>query len=205
MDDLKKSGCKRLIVDLRGNIGGGLGSLRLMSYLCPGKIPVGYSVTRARLRSGYCKEDLPRIDSIPSSKLGLLGMALRFRILNKDRSLALVTEGLGLQPFHGQLAILQNEFTHSAAEMVSAFAAENRLASIVGTRSAGEVLGGANFGLPVGYSLRMPVAAWLTWPGSAIEGTAVGPAIEITPTVDEWSSGADPLLKRVLEGSSAGQ
>src|SRR5437879_5267056 len=33
--DLKNRGVQRLIVDIRGNIGGGLGSLRLMSYLCP--------------------------------------------------------------------------------------------------------------------------------------------------------------------------
>lgn len=73
--DLKKSGCERLIIDLRGNVGGGLGSLRLMSYLCAGKVHVGYSVTRDRLRNGYRKENLPRIERIPSSKLGLLGMA----------------------------------------------------------------------------------------------------------------------------------
>ncbi len=39
-------GCTRLIVDLRGNLGGFVGSLRLMSYLTPGQIPVGYSLTR---------------------------------------------------------------------------------------------------------------------------------------------------------------
>jgi len=38
----------RLIVDLRGNTGGGIGGLRLMSYLTPGKKEVGYSLTRAR-------------------------------------------------------------------------------------------------------------------------------------------------------------
>src|SRR5215469_6804039 len=35
-------GCSRLIVDLRGNTGGGVGGLRLMSYLTPGKLQVGY-------------------------------------------------------------------------------------------------------------------------------------------------------------------
>jgi carboxyl-terminal processing protease len=42
----KAAGCDRLIVDLRGNPGGGLGSLRLMSYLVPDKRPTGYSLTR---------------------------------------------------------------------------------------------------------------------------------------------------------------
>ena len=36
----------RLIVDLRGNTGGGIGGLRLMRYLTPGKTDVGYSLTR---------------------------------------------------------------------------------------------------------------------------------------------------------------
>lgn len=45
--------CSRLIVDLRGNCGGGIGGLRLMSYLTPSKLPVGYSVTRRALSRGY--------------------------------------------------------------------------------------------------------------------------------------------------------
>src|SRR6184192_107017 len=48
--DLKERGIRRLIFDIRGNIGGGLGSLRLMSYLCSGKLEIGYSLTRQRLR-----------------------------------------------------------------------------------------------------------------------------------------------------------
>jgi carboxyl-terminal processing protease len=38
--------CERLIIDLRGNLGGFVGSLRLMSYLTPDRLPVGYSLTR---------------------------------------------------------------------------------------------------------------------------------------------------------------
>jgi C-terminal processing protease CtpA/Prc len=38
--------CMRLIVDLRGILGGLVGSLRLMSYLTPDRVPVGYSLTR---------------------------------------------------------------------------------------------------------------------------------------------------------------
>jgi len=32
----------RLIIDLRGNIGGGLGFARLAGYLCPGQILIGH-------------------------------------------------------------------------------------------------------------------------------------------------------------------
>src|SRR5439155_21783892 len=36
--------CPSLVVDLRGNTGGGIGGLRLMSLLCPDRRGVGYSV-----------------------------------------------------------------------------------------------------------------------------------------------------------------
>src|SRR5713226_5811856 len=163
LGDLKAHGVQRLIVDIRGNIGGGLGALRLLSYLCPGKVEIGYSVTRRRLRKGYQKERLTRIGKIPATKPELLMMAVRFKIFQRDRSMVLITEGLGPQPFHGRTVVLVNEHTHSAAEMVASFAKENHLARLVGTRTAGEVLGGANFKLPGGYVLRMPVAGWYTW------------------------------------------
>src|SRR5262249_103525 len=35
---LKSQGCDRLIIDLRGCIGGSLGFARLVSYMCPGRI-----------------------------------------------------------------------------------------------------------------------------------------------------------------------
>src|SRR5437016_5173582 len=158
--ELKIRGVQRLVLDLRGNIGGGLGSLRLMSYLCAGKMEIGYSLTRRRLRNGYRKESLTRIGKIPATKAELLMMAVRFKVFQRDRSMVLVTEGLGPQPFHGRIVVLINEHTHSAAEMVASFAKQNHYATIVGTRTAGEVLGGANFKLHGGYILRMPVAGW---------------------------------------------
>ena len=197
--DLKQQGCDRLIIDLRGNVGGGLGSLRLMSYLCPGKLPIGHTVTRERLRKGYDKEKLVKINKIPSGKLDLLMMALRFKVLHRDRSMVLETEGLGPQPFHGRIVILVNEFTHSAAEMVASFAAENKLATLVGTRTGGQVLGGANFKLANGYRLRMPVAGWYTWGGECIEGRGVGPHVESNLSRDLLAQERDTQLQRAIE------
>jgi carboxyl-terminal processing protease len=39
----------QLIIDLRGNIGGGIGALRVMSILTPGRIPVGFAADRRRV------------------------------------------------------------------------------------------------------------------------------------------------------------
>jgi carboxyl-terminal processing protease len=197
--DLKTNGMRRLIVDIRGNVGGGLGSLRLMSYLCPDKLEIGYSLTRRRLRNGYQKEKLIRIERIPARKPELFMMAIRFGLIHRDRSMVLVTEGLDAQPFHGRIVILVNEYTHSAAEMVASFAKENHLATLVGTRTAGEVLGGANFKLRNGYRLRMPVAGWYTWHGDCIEGKGVEPDIVVENSPPSLAAGIDVQLEKATE------
>jgi len=170
-----------------------------MSYLCPGKLEIGYSLTRQRLRKGYRKEGLTRIGKIPATKAALLMMAVRFKVFQRDRSITLVTEGLGPQPFHGRIVILINDYTHSAAEMAASFAKENRLATIVGTRTAGEVLGGANFKLPGGYILRMPVAGWYTWQGECIEGKGVEPDFVVENAPESLGAGLDNQLEKAIE------
>ena len=70
-------GCSKLIIDLRGNTGGGIGGLRLMSYLTPEKREVGYSLTRKRAQNGYKKEELTRFDKIPKNKRSLIPVVLR--------------------------------------------------------------------------------------------------------------------------------
>src|SRR5260370_33947261 len=112
----------RLTVDLRGNTGGGIGGLRLMSYLTPGKAEVGYSLTRARREKGYAREKLPRFGRIPSHKPTLFWLALRYGFI--DKSILVVTEGLGPQRFHGRVLILVNEHTASAGETGAAVAGE---------------------------------------------------------------------------------
>ncbi len=127
-------GCERLVIDLRGNTGGGIGCLRLMSQLCPDRRGVGYSVSRDVARRGFDKERLPAFDRIPKSKLGVL--PLMFRFARARRSVSVFTEALGEQRHHGRVAMLVNEHSASAAEMVVAFASENRLATLIGVKTA---------------------------------------------------------------------
>lgn len=83
------NGSRRLIVDLRGNAGGGLAFLR---------------VTRARAQRGYSKESLAKFDRIPSRKAALILLALKFGF--RDDSVSIVTEGLGSKPFHSRTVVL---------------------------------------------------------------------------------------------------
>ena len=187
----------RLIVDLRGNTGGGIGGLRLMSYLTPGKMEVGYSLTRKRKEQGYEREKLPRFGRIPSRKSTLLWLALRYGFI--DKSILVVTEGLGPQRFHGRVIILVNEHTASAGEMVAAFADENQLATILGTKTPGRLLSGSAFKAGFGYIVGLPVAAYLTWQGKLIEGRGVSPSIVVPQPPEQLLAGEDPQMQKALE------
>ena len=83
--------------------------------------------------------------------------------------------------------------------MVASFAKQNRLATLVGTRTAGEVLGGANFKLAGGYVLRMPVAGWYTWQGHCIEGKGVEPDVVAENSPESIATGADNQLEGALD------
>lgn len=194
IDDLGKQGCDRLILDLRGSIGGSMGFAHLASYLCPGRIPIGHSLTPKRQRSGYDSDALPR-ESMPRTKPELLLTLARYAV--RDKSLMLLTEGLGVQPFHNRIVLLANEWTNSAAEMVANFATENGLATIVGQKTHGNVLGATNFRLPGGYWLRLPIFGWFTSKGRSLEGNGVDPDVAISS--DDLAVGRDDQMAKAVQ------
>ncbi len=191
------NGCTRLVVDLRGNTGGGIGGLRLMSYLTPGKLEVGYSLTRKRRERGYRREELTRFGRIPSRKGTLFWLAARYALV--DKSILVVTEGLGPRPFHGRVVLMVNEHTASAGEMVSAFAEENKLATIVGTRTPGRLLSGGAFKVGHGYILGLPVAGYLTWQGRMLENNGIIPAVSAELSRQGLREGRDTQLEKAVE------
>ena len=166
-------GCDRLVVDLRGNAGGGLAFLRVMSYLTPERLPVGYSVTRARAETNYSKETLTIFDRIPSRKAALIWLVLKFGF--RDDSVSILTEGLGSMPFHGRTAILVDESTTGAGERIAAFAQERKLAPVVGARTAGRLICCSVYKVGHGYYVRIPARAWYTWSGELLEAKGVEP------------------------------
>lgn len=192
--------CDRLILDLRGHLGGGLGVLRLMSHLTPAKLPIGYTVTRKKAELGYNKDRLRKLDRLPTNlpnPLAIASMAVKF--VGRDPSVLLVSEGLGQKKWHRRTVILVNEHTVSAGEMVAAFAVENQLAKIVGTETAGRLIPGSGFKVGLGYMLIMPKAEYLTWQGQRFEGTGIKPGVEVPWSPDCFAAGIDNQLESALD------
>ena len=201
---LQERGAKKFVLDFRGNPGGGLASLRVMSWLLPKRrVPVGFSLTRHAINEGWTKDRLPCIDKLPTSKWQQAIMAIRFKLWNRDRSVAMATEGLPSSNLAGRSVLLFDRNSRSAAEMVAAFAFEHKVAPLVGSRTPGEVLGAVNFKLPHGYVLRMPIATWSTWSGATVEGVGIAPTTAATLDPEGLSFGVDTQVeaarRRALE------
>jgi carboxyl-terminal processing protease len=187
---------EKLIVDLRGNPGGGVGGLRLMSYLTPGKNPIGYSLDRPTSERGYDREKLPRFNRIPKSKMALPLLALKYA---GKKSVVLETEGLGKKKFHGKIVVLVNEHSTGAAEMVAQFAKENRLATIVGSKTPGRLVARSPFKIGFGYRLTIPIGAYVSWRGNRIEGKGIEPDIPVQWSYEDALKGVDNQLNQAIE------
>lgn len=190
----------RLIIDMRGNPGGGIGGLTLMSYLTPDRRPIGYSKSREMALSNASPDSLPVFDRIPRSKLAL--PVLVFKFLGKT-SIFLYTEALGKREWHGRTAILVDEHTAGAAEMVAQFAQENHLATIIGMKTAGRLVTRKASKLGYGYRLVIPIAAYVSAKGTQIEGSGITPDISIPWSFEDTTAGVDRQLDGAVEALRA--
>jgi C-terminal processing protease CtpA/Prc len=150
-----------------------------MSLLTPDRLAIGYSLDRKLAESGYDKEALPRFNRMPKSKWEIPLLALRYA---RKKSVVLETEGLGPRRFHGRVAMLVNEHTTCAAEMVALFAQERGLATIVGMPTPGRLVSHRGFEIGHGFTLIIPTAAYVSWMGTRLDGKGIDPDIQI-----DWS------------------
>ncbi len=155
------------------------------------RIPIGYDLSRRRLERGYDVTQLPPVP-MPSSMSGLLFCLARFSV--RDKSLVLLTQGLGKQPFHGRVVLLINEWTNSAGEILAHFAKETKAAILIGKRTRGNVLGSRAFRVGSGYWLYLPVFGWFSPSGNCAEGWGVTPDVDV-----ELAFGEDCQLTKAID------
>ncbi len=121
------------------------------------------SLDRKLAESSYDKERLPRFNRIPKSKWEIPLLALRYA---RKKSVVLETEGLAPQRFHGRIAILVNEHTNCAAEMVALFGQERGLVNVVGMPTPGRLVSHRGFDIGHGFTLVIPTGAYVSWMGT---------------------------------------
>jgi carboxyl-terminal processing protease len=105
---------------------------------------------------------------------------------------------MGATPYTGPLAILTDEGTASAAEMLAAGLQEAKRAVVVGDSSLGAVLPSVIQSLPGGAVMQYVVADFKTEKGVLLEGRGVQPDRRVVETRAGLRTGRDPVLDAAL-------
>ena len=93
---------------------------------------------------------------------------------------------------NGRLAVLIDQGSASASEILSGALQQHNLAKLVGTRSFGKGSVQQLMDLGGGAQLKITVARWLTPNGSSISDGGLQPDIKADRTVDDYTAGKDP-------------
>jgi len=105
---------------------------------------------------------------------------------------------MGAVPFTGPLAILTDEGSASAAEILAAGLQEAKRATVVGDTTLGAVLPSVIEALPGGAVMQYVVADFKTPKGVALEGRGVQPDKRVVETRAALRGGRDPVLDAAL-------
>ena len=101
------------------------------------------------------------------------------------------------------IAILQDEFSASGAELLAAALQENDRAIVVGARSFGKGTVSQAVELSNGGAVYVSIARWLTPDRNLIEGQGVTPDIEVEPTIEDIETHRDVALHRAIDALRA--
>ncbi len=172
------SGCKGIVVDLRGNPGGlGAMVMRFGGYFVDSVTSLGTMRTRVT--------------------------SLNF-VINPQRSR---DDGSRMAPFTGPLAILVDPMTASTSEIFAAGMQRICRARVFGERSAGAALPALTSRLPSGDIFVHAVADFTDPDGTRIEGAGAVPDVEVPLTIELLSQGRDGPMEeavRWIRGQPAG-
>lgn len=97
------------------------------------------------------------------------------------------------------IVVLQNRFSASASEVLSAALMDNGRATVVGETSFGKGTVNSPRELSDGGALFVTIAEWLTPSGTLINNVGVRPDIEVIPTDEQIDAREDPQLQRAIE------
>jgi carboxyl-terminal processing protease len=83
--------------------------------------------------------------------------------------------------------------------MAAQFAKDTKLATLVGTQTAGNVLGSTMFNVGNEYQLYLPIFGWYGPNGNCAEGSGVPPDVPVDIDPDRLAYGDDAQVKTALE------
>lgn len=191
--EITKKGAKALIIDLRKNPGGAFAIRPLVAHVIEEPFTAGSFVSRiwnAEHTAAPTQSELasqPAWDSwsirtfwddIQSSSL----VKVRFTPANQQR-------------YSGPVFVLTSGQTASAAELATDALKASGRATLIGEKTAGQMLSQKPYDISGGFHLSLPIADYYSASGARIEGHGITPHINVP---------ADTAMEEALKQISAG-
>jgi C-terminal processing protease CtpA/Prc len=165
---------KNLIVDLRGNSGGGVeAAFEFAKYIVNDTVNVGYFVTNRLQYTGFNADLFKTLPvAVPETTAEFI------ETLKNGKGAKLVFNNPGIPVYSGNIFVLTNGGCGSTCEPVVYMLKKSKKATIIGETTAGAMLSGTLFNISGKYNLFLPIADFYTHDGVRLEGVGVAPEIE---------------------------
>ncbi len=101
-------------------------------------------------------------------------------------------------PSGAKVVVLMNQGSASASEILAGALQDNKIATLIGTRSFGK--GSVQEVIDIGKAaLKVTVARWLTPSGRSISDGGLTPDIKVERTQEDVTAGKDPQMERAVQ------
>lgn len=174
--DIKDIKTPNLIIDIRDCPGGDFSSLLLASHFIDKSYRVGYFLGQKYYEKGH--NELPSKTYLDKHKPFTKGTLDDF--FNIIENKGILVGKVNPSPIHygGNVYVLTNKNTASAAEPFTYFMKDKNIATIIGENTAGVMLSAKGFNIYKGWWLTLPVANYYTMDNKHLDQVGVAPNIE---------------------------
>jgi len=182
-----KHSYKNLIVDLRKNPGGGLqAGIAFGKYVSSKEINAGYFVTNKWFANPDNRQN-PKFEFLPATQAKTTSEFIEELKNSPGKNLILKP---GKVVFGGKIYVLTSKNTASTCEPIVDALKRNKMATIIGEKTAGAMLSATLIQIKDNYFLFLPIADYYTSDKRRLDQVGVEPDIE---------TAADKALERALD------
>lgn len=194
-----------LVLDLRGNPGGGRSAMDTAALFFDDKRTFAAFLCRDRNRAGSdgtealagIRRVRPELSLVPWVSIGRILTFLE--VMRGNRSFAIELTGDGTFA-DTDVVVLIDEGTRSAAEMLASFLREQCGATLIGRHSGGECAMPASVRLPAtDWSAHIASCRVITGTGVPIEGRGLAPDIPVTHRREDLAIGRDADIEHAID------
>jgi len=194
-----------------GRLDGGTGYVAFNAFIDPGRLMPRFNEAIASLRDadGIVIDLRGNTGGIGDMLAGMAGWFIPARgtsmgtMVTRSGSLKLAVLPRPA-PFAGPVAVLIDELSMSASEVLAQGLRDAGRARVFGRRSAGAVLGSVVERLPNGDGFQYPTARFEFPSGAVVEGVGVLPDVAIQPTRETLLSGRDAVIDAAVQWIRSG-